>query len=66
MANFKGSVGTSLQMISIKPKRKKRSKLTQLEKLERGIDCAKGSDLKYYPNEPASAEENLICPKKKN
>lgn len=42
-----------MQVWSIKPKKK--SKLTELEKLKRGIGCAKGSNLKYYPNEQGSS-----------
>jgi hypothetical protein len=43
---MKGSVGVSLQKV-VKNKKKK---LTEKEKVLRGIDCAKGSNLKFYPN----------------
>ena len=53
MSHYKGSTGTPMQIWSIKPKKK--SKLIELEKLKRGIGCAKGSNLKYYPNEQGSS-----------
>jgi len=47
---MKGQIGTSMQIFSIKPKRKKKE-MSELEKLKRGIGCAIGSNLKYTPHE---------------
>lgn len=48
----RGLTGCSMQIISIKPKRKG-PKLSEMEKIRRGIGCAKGSNLKFIPNEEA-------------
>jgi len=50
MKKYKGSIGTPMQTFRVRSSKRK-SKLTELEKLKRGIGCAKGSELKCYPND---------------
>ena len=47
----RGNDGGGSNIVRIGPKKRDRFKyLTPLERLKLGVDCARGSELKYYPN----------------